>query len=93
MAEVFNPDALATSGDSELDTRPGVQHVDEFMIRRYVTDTNALPVYSALPFSVWADSAWDDFNEDGTCTNRDVLNATLHDWCGGRERPTTERST
>jgi hypothetical protein len=77
----LNPDALAESG-TDLDERPEVQPVAEAMIRAYVIDASELPRYSAEPFAAWLYEMWNDFNEDGTLTNGEVIAGALADWRG-----------
>lgn len=75
----LNPDALAESGDVDLDAREGVQPVDAYMIEEYVTDQKELPVVSAHPFAGWLDENWNDFNEEGNKTNGEVIAGALAD--------------
>ena len=79
----LNPNALATSGDYALDSRAGVQEVDDVMIENYVVSTGALAGTSAARFSVWLSEVFNDFNEDGDRTNGQVVAGALHDWRGG----------
>lgn len=85
----LNPDALADSGDSELDAREGVQSVDEYMIKWYVIETEELPEESADPFASWIYANWTEWNEEGKNTNGDVIAGALDFWCGGRTLPAT----
>ncbi|MCX4554154.1 hypothetical protein OG576_35925 [Streptomyces sp. NBC_01500] len=79
----LNPNALAECGDSELDSRDGVQEVDATMIYNYVAfDRKELPVESALPFSNWLHDSWSDFNEEGARTNGAVISRALAFWRG-----------
>ncbi|PZT70183.1 hypothetical protein DN402_31690 [Streptomyces sp. SW4] len=77
----LNPDALAQSG-TDLDERPTVQAVTEDMIYQYVIEKGSLPVQSARAFAAWLDEVWNDFNEDGKHTNRDVIDGALAAWRG-----------
>ncbi|MFD8839840.1 hypothetical protein [Streptomyces griseofuscus] len=79
----LNPDALAECG-YDLDDRPEVQPVTEQMIRDYVIDKAELPPYSDRPFAAWLYDAWNDFNEDGTQTNGQVIEGALADWRGNK---------
>ncbi|WP_395759463.1 hypothetical protein OIE82_27055 [Streptomyces althioticus] len=78
----LNPDALAESGDEELDTREGVQEVTEDMILSYVLCGNELPPESARPFAEWLEGVWFSFNEDGDKTNGQVISGALAHWRG-----------
>ncbi len=77
----LNPDALAECG-YDLDDRPQVQAVTEMMICEYVIEAGELPRYSAAPFAAWLAEVWNDFNEDGDLTNRQVIAGALADWRG-----------
>lgn len=79
----INPNALAESGDYELDQRPGVQPVTDHMIRHYAVEVLGLPVASAAAFAAWLDESWNGFNEDGVLTNGQVIEGALYDWRGG----------
>lgn len=78
----LNPDALAECGDVELDDREAVQPVTEMMIFVYVMNAEELPRYSAKPFAAWVWESWNDFNDDGTQTNGQVIVGALADWRG-----------
>jgi hypothetical protein len=80
---MLNPDALAENGDGELDSREGVQEVDEDMLYEFVTVTcKTLPPESARPFASWLYEVWTSFNEDGDKTNRQVIDGALAHWRG-----------
>lgn len=84
MTEKIKPDALAETGDVELDERPEVQEVSEQMIYAYVTEElNALPEFSARPFAKWLNEAWYGFNQEGTETVGNVIEGALSEWRGG----------
>jgi hypothetical protein len=87
VKDKLNADALAESGDVELDERPGVQAVNAEMIYQYVIDKNELPEESARPFSEWLHGIFTDFNEEGEATNGQVVDGALTAWCGGRVQP------
>jgi hypothetical protein len=76
----LDPQALAECGDIDRDTRPGVQHVTEEMIHKYVLERGELTGASAAAFARWLDEVWNDFNEDGQLTNGDIIDGALHDW-------------
>jgi len=78
----FNPKALASCGDDELDERPEVQGVSYSMILEYIIDSDELPGVSARPFARWLNEEWNGFNEDGDATNGDVLQGALLFWRG-----------
>lgn len=78
----LNPDALAESGDVELDAREGVQPVTPTMIRDHLRSTEELPLVSARPFAAWLDAEWNGFNEDGDLTNGQVIAGALAFWRG-----------
>lgn len=78
----LKPDALAESGDDELDARDGVQAVDAFDVKWHVIETGELPAESADPFATWLDQAWNDWNEDGTRTIGEVIAGALAFWRG-----------
>lgn len=80
----LNPNALAESGDADLDDRPGVQPVDAQMILDHIIAAEELPPYSARPFADWLHDAWFNFSEDGNLTNGDVIAGALADWRGGK---------
>ncbi|TVZ96507.1 hypothetical protein [Streptomyces sp. BK340] len=80
--EKLNPNALAESGDNDLDERPKVQPVTEAMIRAHVIGAEELPPYSARPFSAWLYETWNEFNADGKLTNGQVIAGALADWRG-----------
>jgi hypothetical protein len=82
--EALNPDALATCGDNDLDTRRGVQDVTDLMITDYVVITGELPGESAGPFGAWLRQNWNDWNEDGELTNGAIITGALSFWRGGR---------
>lgn len=78
----LNPDALAESGDVELDAREGVQSVTPAMICDHLRSTEELPPVSARHFAAWLDEEWNGFNEDGDLTNGQVLAGALAYWRG-----------
>lgn len=78
----LNPDALATTGDVELDERDGVQEVDVDMIREWVIAEQELPPESAGPFAEYIDREWNDYNDSGELTNRQVIEGALDFWRG-----------
>jgi hypothetical protein len=80
----LNPDALAESGDDELDAREGVQPVTEMMLYEHIISTEELPPESARPFARWLDSEWNSWNEDGSLTNGEVIAGALAHWRGGK---------
>ena len=82
----LDPDALAESGNVEMDSREGVQEVTGGMILEYVLACEELPPESASPFSDWLYREWESFNEEGKCTNRQVIAGALFHWCGGRTK-------
>lgn len=75
-------DALAESGDVDLDAREGVQPVTADMIRECLRLSGELPPESARPFVVWLDENWNGFNEDGDLTNGQVIAGALAYWRG-----------
>lgn len=78
----LNPDALAESGDTELDAREVVQPVTEMMIYEHVIASGELPRESAKPFAAWLHESWNDWNEDGDLTNGKVIAGALAYWRG-----------
>lgn len=82
MVGKLNPKALAGCGDTDLDSREGVQEVDAGMIREYVVSTNELPMESAEPFSEYIEQNWCDYNEEGELTNEQVISGALSYWRG-----------
>lgn len=86
MTDKLDPDAWASTGDSELDARDGVQEVDTQMIFEWVITEHMLPDYSARHFAEWLHENWNDFAEsaDGLVTNRSVIHGAVTEWCGGR---------
>ncbi|MFJ6010227.1 hypothetical protein ACIQHZ_31580 [Streptomyces halstedii] len=78
----LNPNALAESGDSELDSRPEVQELSGNMILAYVLLEKKLPPESARPFAEWLQYEWNSFNEDGENTNGMVIEGALAYWRG-----------
>lgn len=90
MSDKLNPEALAEWGEEEgsppEQVRDGVQPVDEHMILDYVLEKNFLPDYSAQPFSEWLNLNFFQYSEPSTVTNAVVVEAALHDWCGGRKQ-------
>lgn len=82
MTADLNPDALAESGDEELDDRDNVQPVTEMMIYEYAVGKGELPRESARPFAEWLHEVWFDWNEDGELTNGKVIAGALQHWRG-----------
>ncbi|MFE6739860.1 hypothetical protein [Streptomyces tubercidicus] len=80
--EKLNPDALATTGNDELDSRKEVQEVTQSMIFDWVVSEKELPPESARPFAGYIHAVWDEYNEDGENTNRQVLEGALEFWRG-----------
>ena len=82
----LDPNALAEIGDEEgappEEVRPGVQPVDEVMIRVYVITTNELPEESARPFAKWLHGVWFEFSEEPGPTNGEVIAGALAHWRG-----------
>lgn len=78
----LDPKALAECGHTELDERDGVQEVSAGMIREYVIAENELPPESARPFAAYLHEVWNDYNEDGTATNGEVIAGALAFWRG-----------
>ncbi len=78
--ERLDLNALAESGDSELDARDGVQEVTWSMILKYALDE--LPPPSAEAFADWLNREWYGFNEGGDLTNGEVLSGALRQWRG-----------
>jgi hypothetical protein len=78
----LNPDALAESGDDELNGREGVQSVTPAMIREHVINSGELPSESARPFAAWIHECWNDWNEDGELSNGQVIAGALAYWRG-----------
>lgn len=82
LMDKLNPNALAESGDAELDERASVQPVTEMMIREYVISSEELPRESAKAFAMYIHEAWNDYNEDGELTNGQVIAGALAYWRG-----------
>ena len=82
----LDPNALAETSDEAgaalEDVRPGVQPVDDDMIREYVIKAGELPEESARPFAEWLHDTWFDFSEDPGPTNGDIINGALAYWRG-----------
>jgi hypothetical protein len=78
----LDPDALAESGDDELDARESVQPVTPAMIREHLRLTEELPSVSARSFAAWIHENWNDWNEDGDLTNGQVIAGALAHWRG-----------
>jgi hypothetical protein len=65
----------------------GEADFDQDMIRDWAKsdDGGGLPYPSALAFSVWLDSGWNEFEDpEQDQTNLDVLTSGLSEWTGGR---------
>lgn len=82
----LNPEALAETSDEAgappEDVRPGVQPVDQGMIREHVIQAGELPAVSARPFAEWLHQQWFDFAEEPGLTNREVIEGALAYWRG-----------
>ncbi|MFI9079147.1 hypothetical protein ACIGW8_22200 [Streptomyces sioyaensis] len=82
----LDPNALAETGDEAgappEDVRPGVQPVDEDMIRVHVIEAGELPEESARPFARWLHETWYDFNEEPGNTNGGTIAGALAFWRG-----------
>ena len=83
MSIYLDPDALAMSGDDELDRRPEVQDATSGMIRQWVIDQYELtdPEVARL-FGDWFYAIMTEYNEDGPLTNREVIQSGLVTWRG-----------
>lgn len=82
----LNPDALAETseeaGAAPEDVRPGVQPVDDDMIREYILAAGELPEESARPFAKWLNEVWFDFSEEPGPTNGAIITGALSYWRG-----------
>lgn len=72
--------ALAEMEDG--DDRPGVKALTLNDIREWAEDEGGLPAVSARPFAAWLNEVFYSFNEDGECTNEDVLKGARAHWVG-----------
>ncbi|MFF8901694.1 hypothetical protein ACF082_29905 [Streptomyces lydicus] len=82
----LDPNALAETADeagaAPEDVRPGVQPVDDDMIREHVIAAGELPPESARPFAAWLHDAWFGFSEEPGPTNGDIIRGALAHWRG-----------
>ena len=83
----LNPDALAEWGEEEgahaNEVRPNVQRdVTAHMITAYVVDEGELPRVSAEPFGEYLHQNWNDYVENETLTQRDLIAGALEFWRG-----------
>ncbi|WP_169314111.1 hypothetical protein [Streptomyces piniterrae] len=87
----LDPNALAEiadeAGAAPEDVRPGVQPVDDDMIREYVIEARELPEESARPFAQWLNETWFDFSEEPGATNGEIIAGALADWRGQWPHP------
>lgn len=92
VPDELDPDALAEAHDEQeadpADIRPGVQPVDEEMIKAYVLKRRWLPEESAEAFSTYLNDNWFEYVEDPDLglTNGKVVEGALSYWRGEMEQ-------
>lgn len=83
----LNPDALAEWGDEEGapadEVRPNVQRdVTPQVIAAYIIEEGELPRVSAEPFGEYLHQTWNDYVENETLTQRELIAGALEFWRG-----------